>query len=82
MAQFIDEKYYELKGIKKPIGDDLIRSERICRLNLRRRGAKFETNSQRPYFEGHEKDDVVKHRNEFIGYFLAYKGFYYRITDD
>ncbi|CAF4503702.1 unnamed protein product, partial [Didymodactylos carnosus] len=81
LAQFIDEKYYELTGIKKQIGGDFIRSERSCRLDLRRWGAKFEANSQRPYFEGHERDDVVKHRNEFIGYFLAHKDYYDTITD-
>ncbi|CAF1215810.1 unnamed protein product, partial [Didymodactylos carnosus] len=81
LAQFVDEKYYELTGIKKQIGDDLIRSKRSCRPDLRRWGAKFETNSQRPYFEGHERDDVVKHRNEFINYFLAHKDFYYTVTD-
>ncbi|CAF4162772.1 unnamed protein product [Rotaria sordida] len=55
LAQFIDTKYYELTGIKKQIGNDLIRSERSCRLDLRRWKAKFETNSQRLYFEGHQK---------------------------
>ncbi|CAF1182559.1 unnamed protein product [Didymodactylos carnosus] len=54
------------KSGDKETGDDLIRSERSCRLDLRRWGAKFEANSQRPYLEGHERDDVVKHRNEFI----------------
>ncbi|CAF3189699.1 unnamed protein product [Rotaria sp. Silwood2] len=66
LAQFIDEKYYEVTGIIKQSGDDLIRSESSCRLDLRRWGAKFEANSQRPYFEGHERDDLVKHRTEFI----------------
>jgi hypothetical protein len=50
-SQFIDEKYYELTGIKKQVGDDLIRSERSCRLDLRRWGAKFEANWQRPYLK-------------------------------
>jgi hypothetical protein len=82
LAQFIDKKYYELTGIKKQLRDDLMRSKRSCRLDLRRWGAKFEANSQRPYFDEHERDDVVKHCNEFIGYFLAQKDFYYRTTDD
>ncbi|CAF4620731.1 unnamed protein product, partial [Didymodactylos carnosus] len=81
LAQFIDEKYYELTEIKKQVDDDFIKSKRSCRLDLRRWGAKFEANSQRPYFEGHERDDAVKHRNEFIGYFLAHKDYYYTITD-
>ena len=38
LAQFIDIKYYELTEIKKQTGDDLIRSERSCRLDLRRWG--------------------------------------------
>ncbi|CAF4615510.1 unnamed protein product, partial [Didymodactylos carnosus] len=42
LAQFIDEKYCELTKIKKQIGDDFIRLERSCRLDLRRWGAKFE----------------------------------------
>ncbi|CAF4940588.1 unnamed protein product [Rotaria sp. Silwood1] len=81
LAQFIDTKYYELTGIKKQIGDGLIRSERSCRLNLRRWGAKFEANSQCPYFEGYDRDDVVKHRNEFVNYFMEHKDFYYTVTD-
>ncbi|CAF4610928.1 unnamed protein product [Rotaria sp. Silwood2] len=44
LAQFIDTKYYELTEIQKQIGDDLIRSERSCRLDLRKWGAKFEAN--------------------------------------
>jgi hypothetical protein len=81
LAQFVDEKYYELTGTKRQAGDDLIRSERSCRLDLRRWGAKFEANSQRPYFEGHERDDVLKHRKEFIDYFLVRKNSYYTIAD-
>ena len=50
--------------------------------DLRRWGAKFEINSQRPYFVEHERGDVVKRRNEYIGYFLALKNFYYTISND
>ncbi|CAF1448968.1 unnamed protein product [Didymodactylos carnosus] len=81
LAQFIDDTYYELTGIKKQNGDDLIRSERSCRLDVRTWAAKFEANSQRPYFERHKIDDVVTHRKEFINHFLTHKGFYYTITD-
>ncbi|CAF1305764.1 unnamed protein product [Didymodactylos carnosus] len=66
LAQFIDTTYYELTSIKKQTGDDLIGSERSCPLDLHRWGAKFEAHSQRPCFEGHERDDVVKHRNDAI----------------
>ena len=59
LAQFIDKKFYELTETQKKSSDDLIRSERSCRLDLRRWGAKFEANTQRPYFEGHEREDVI-----------------------
>ena len=71
LPQFIDRKFYELTGTQKKSSDDLIRSERSCRLDLRRWGAKFEANTQRPYFESHEREDVIKHRNEFINYVFS-----------
>lgn len=82
LAKYIDGKYYEISGTLKMSDDALIRSPECCRLDLRRWGAKFQPNSQRPYFEGHERDDVVKHRNEFISYFLARKDQYYTISDE
>ena len=54
LAKFIDEQFYMLSCIKKELNDSLIRSVKYCRLDLRRWGARFEFNSQRPYFEGHE----------------------------
>ncbi|CAF2737794.1 unnamed protein product [Rotaria sp. Silwood2] len=80
LAKFVDEKFYELTQTVKT-GDDLIRFEKSCRLDLRRWGARFEPNSARPYFEGHERADVVIHRNEFISYFLQRKDEYYTISD-
>lgn len=59
----------------------LVRSVASCRLDLRRWGAKFDKNSQRPYFEGHERPDVKEHRANFIKYFLDRKECYYTITD-
>ncbi|CAF3889700.1 unnamed protein product, partial [Rotaria sp. Silwood1] len=67
---------------KKDINDPYVRSERSCRLDLKKWGAKFEKNSQRPYFEGHERDDVVNNRNMFINYFLSRENHYYTLTDD
>ncbi|CAF1339451.1 unnamed protein product [Adineta ricciae] len=81
LVRFINEKYCKLNGIDEQVNGGCIRSERSCQLDFRRWGAKFEANAQRPYFEGHEKDDVVKHRNDFINYFLEHKDFYRTITD-
>jgi hypothetical protein len=52
LRDFIDAKFYEVTGLKKDNNNSFIRSERTCRLDLKRWGAKFEKNSQRPYFEG------------------------------
>ena len=80
LAQFIDKKFYELTETQKKSGDDLLRSERSCRLDLRRWGANFKAIAQRPYFEGHEREDMIKHRNEFIKYFLQHQDNYCKIT--
>ena len=52
LCNFIDAKFYEVTGLKRNINDPYVRSERSSRLDLRRWGAKFEKNTQRPYFEG------------------------------
>lgn len=80
LTNFIDTKFYELTQTTK-FGDALVRSLESCRLDLRRWGAKFQPNTQRPYFEGHERQDVVAHRQEFISYFLQRKNSYYTISD-
>ena len=36
LAQFVDEKYYDLTGLKNQIGEVLIGSERSCRRDLRK----------------------------------------------
>ncbi|CAF1655109.1 unnamed protein product, partial [Adineta ricciae] len=81
LVQFINKQCCELNDIDEQVNGGYIRSERSCRLDLRRWRAKFEANAQRPYFEGHERNDDVKHRNEFINYFLKHKDFYHTITE-
>jgi hypothetical protein len=81
LATYLDEKFYEITQTSK-INDSLVRSAESCRLDLRSWGAKFQPNSQRPYFEGHEREDVVKHRQEFISYFLARQDRYYTVSED
>ncbi|CAF2065639.1 unnamed protein product, partial [Rotaria magnacalcarata] len=52
LAKFIDLKFYETTNLIKEPGSPLIRSLPACQLDLRRWGARFSKNSQRPYFEG------------------------------
>ena len=79
LEHFIDTRFCELTQTIKT-NNQLVQSEKSCRLDLRRWGAKFEASSQRPYFEGHERADVVTHRQEFISYFLNRIGHYYTIS--
>ncbi|CAF1307493.1 unnamed protein product, partial [Didymodactylos carnosus] len=81
LAKFIDEQFYTITDVKKDPNDSLIRSMQSCRIDLRRWGARFESNSQRPYFEGHERQDVVQHRTEFLQHFLPKKDSYYLISE-
>ncbi|CAF1525964.1 unnamed protein product [Adineta steineri] len=81
LAKFINEQFYILTSSKQDSNDSLIRSVQSCRLDLRRWGARFESNSQRPYFEGHERQDVVQHRTDFLQHFLPRKNLYYLISE-
>ncbi|CAF1519367.1 unnamed protein product [Rotaria sordida] len=80
MAQYLDQQYYKLTGQVKT-SDQLVRSERVCRLDLRRYGFTFDKNTQRPYWSGHERPDVVENRKEFVQAFLENKQNYYLVTD-
>ncbi|CAF3567601.1 unnamed protein product, partial [Rotaria socialis] len=81
LARFIDQRFYELNNPKK-IDQQLVRSVESCRLGLRRFGVKFTANSSRPYFLGHEREDMVKHRQEFVKYFIEREQHFYTITND
>ncbi|CAF4450445.1 unnamed protein product [Rotaria socialis] len=60
----------------------LVRSVESCKLDLRRFGGKFTANSSQPYFFEHEREDVVKHRKEFVRYFIEREQHSYTITND
>jgi hypothetical protein len=39
-------------------------------------------NSNRPYYEGHEREDVVLARKDFVEYFNSRKHLYYTLTNN
>ncbi|CAM4847754.1 unnamed protein product, partial [Rotaria magnacalcarata] len=82
LTKFIDKKFYETTNTIKEPDIPLIQSLSACKVDLCRWGARFKKNSQRPYFEGHERAEVVEHREQYINYFLDRKDHYYTITDD
>lgn len=79
LPKFIDKIFYEVNDVEK---DDstLVRSIDSCRLHLRRFGAKYTANKIRPYFIGHERDDVVEKRKQFVSFFTEKKNNFYGIT--
>ncbi|CAF3692205.1 unnamed protein product [Rotaria socialis] len=80
LAQYVDKQYYDFTGEAK-VTNDLIRSEKACRLDLRRWGCRFEKNTAKPYWAGDERSDVVEARKQFVQYFLTKKGSYYLISE-
>jgi hypothetical protein len=80
LSKFVDDKFYETTGQLKT-DEKLVRSESMCRLDVRRWGFRFGSNNQRPYFEGHERPDVLAHRKEFIDHFLTNEENYYSLSD-
>ena len=80
LAAYIDKRFYEMTNTIKET-EKLIRSISSCNSDLIKWGARNESNGQRPYFEGHEREDVVSHRGRFIRYFLNDCSFYYSISE-
>ncbi|CAF1667574.1 unnamed protein product, partial [Adineta ricciae] len=81
LAKFIDDRFYDITQLQK-VHSQLVRSIESCRLDLRRFGAKHKPNAERPYFLGHERNDVVQHRQQFIEYFMKNQNHFYTITND
>ncbi|CAF1665546.1 unnamed protein product [Adineta ricciae] len=79
LAQFINEKYCKINNINEN-NFELIRSAESARLDLRRWGARFDTNANRPYFEGHDRADVVTHRQQFLQHFTSNASNYYYVS--
>ena len=80
---FINKQFNLLYGDTfNQVEDKLIRSEESCRVDLKKWGAKWDKNKNRPYFEGHEREDVVAKRKEFVDYFIEHKDKYYYAHKD
>ena len=60
---------------------ELIRSESACCRDLHRWGCKFDKNTAKPYWEGHERPDVIEARTKFVSDFLTNQEKYYRVEE-
>jgi hypothetical protein len=81
LAKFVDTRFRDIyKEESADFGLDsnkLIRSESSCKTDLIKWDCKWDKNSNRPYFEGHERPDVVEKRKEFVNHFFRKKDEYY-----
>lgn len=77
LAKFVDERFREICPENDLSPDELVRSIESCRVDLLKWRARWDKNTNRPYFEGHERDDVVLERKNFIQKMHDAKDFYY-----
>ena len=77
LAIYITERFKEITGENLKNGE-LIRSVASCNVDLIKWGACWDSVKNRPYFEGHEREDVVASRHEFVKYFLDNKELYFQ----
>ena len=83
LARFLTTKFFEITNVNNESDENmLIRNEESIRQDLYRWGVKFGSNSTQPYFEGHERLDVINERTKFVDYFLSRSDHYYRIEDE
>lgn len=82
LANFITNLYKKEPNAIELDENELIRSESSCRGDLIKWGFYLGNNSNRPYFEGHEREDVVKSRKEFVSYFADREHLYWQIEND
>lgn len=79
LADYIDDQYYILTEERKG-NQPLVRSVQSLRLDFRRWGIHYSANKIRPYWIGHERDDVVEHREQVVNYFLSREDDYYTVS--
>jgi len=63
------------------VTQELIRSENTCCRDLHRWGCKFDKNTAKPYWEDHERPDVIQARTKFVSDFLTNQEKYYRVEE-
>ena len=80
LCKFIDSMFYEVTETSKE-SEIFIRSEQCVRDDLKRWGVNFGSSAS-IYFEGHEREDVILEREEFMNYFLSRKNNYYMPLDN
>ena len=85
LQQYITELYKKLapkEEVEQLEDFQHVRSESSIRLDLARWGFKWRKNGKEPYYIGHERADVVKHRDQLVNFFITNKHRFYQQTSD
>jgi len=84
LSQFITDQYkkLELKDHVELEEFQQIRSESSIRLDMAKWGAKWCKNTKKPYFIGHEREDVVQSRRKLVDFFIKNKHRFYQQSGD
>ena len=80
LAEYVTSLYAQETG-EFFENNELVRSVSSCRRDMMKWGFYLGSNSNRPYFEGHERADVVAVRNQLVDYFSDRKHLYYTLTE-
>jgi hypothetical protein len=80
LADHIDNQNYTLTGEMKG-NQPLVRLAPSLCLDLRRWGIHYSASKIRPYWIGHECEDVIEHRRQIVNYFLSREDHYYTVSE-
>ena len=76
------KQFNELNEDKTIKVEKHIRSETMLLFDLKNWGYRYKVDTKRPYFEGHERSDVVIDRENYIRYFIDRQDHYYRVDEN
>jgi hypothetical protein len=79
LSAFVNARFQELSD-ENLDANESIRSNSSLRLDLCRWGAKWTKNGKKTYFIGHEREDVVDHRNKLLRYLIENQSRFYQQT--
>ena len=82
LMEFVNKRYLELHPNASVESTVLIRSLASCKRDLTDWGITCDKNGGQPYFEGHNRTDVVEDRESFIDYFTKRSDSYYQLSED
>jgi hypothetical protein len=82
LVDYVHERFIEQADILPEDCVRKVRSNTSCFNDLIKWNIRYDKNKSQPYFEGHERDDVVVYRKEFVGNLCDNIDRYYTLSED